>query len=179
MQGGTDPHTSLATNHSVISEPKHYGGHSWPESGLNTAPAHMGRRDLETIFLPTFKAAVTEAGARSVMAAYNEIDGIPNANNEDLLYEHLRNQWGFDGFVLSDEGAVSQALDEPSHGRLAARRHHSVPHRRRQHAILRFPAHYLGLVHRRSRRGWQAERVHPRRPRGRSLAREDDARPLR
>jgi hypothetical protein len=51
----------------------------------------MGRRDLETIFLPTFKAAVTEAGARSVMAAYNEIDGIPNANNEDLLYEHLRN----------------------------------------------------------------------------------------
>jgi len=92
----------------------------------------MGRRDLETIFLPSFKAAVTEAGARSVMAAYNEIDGIPNANNEDLLYEHLRNvrapqthpphtsddfpcvycgcgqQWGFDGFVLSDEGAVSQ-----------------------------------------------------------------------
>jgi hypothetical protein len=51
----------------------------------------MGRRDLETIFLPSFKAAVTEAGARSVMAAYNEIDGIPNANNEDLLYEHLRN----------------------------------------------------------------------------------------
>ncbi|ELR12579.1 betaglucosidase-related glycosidase, putative, partial [Acanthamoeba castellanii str. Neff] len=103
MQGGTDPHTSLATNHT---EPKHYGGHSWPESGLNTAPAHMGRRDLETIFLPTFKAAVTEAGARSVMAAYNEIDGIPNANNEDLLYEHLRNQWGFDGFVLSDEAKL-------------------------------------------------------------------------
>ena len=75
----------------AAAEPKHYGGHSWPESGLNTAPAHMGRRDLETIFLPTFKAAVTEAGARSVMAAYNEIDGIPNANNEDLLYEHLRN----------------------------------------------------------------------------------------
>ena len=50
----------------------------------------MGRRDLETIFLPS-KAAVTEAGARSVMAAYNEIDGITNANNEDLLYEHLRN----------------------------------------------------------------------------------------
>ncbi|ELR22292.1 glycosyl hydrolase domain containing protein [Acanthamoeba castellanii str. Neff] len=49
LQGGTDPHTSLATNHTVVAEPKHYAGHSIPESGLNTAPAHLGPRDLETL----------------------------------------------------------------------------------------------------------------------------------
>jgi hypothetical protein len=74
----------------VAAEPKHYAAHSIPESGLNTAPAHLGPRDLETLFLPTFKAAVMEAGARGIMAAYSEIDGIPNACNEDLLYDHLR-----------------------------------------------------------------------------------------
>jgi len=111
MQGGTDPHRSLATNHSVVAEPKHYVVHSIPESGLNTAPAHIGPRDMETIFLPTFKAAVMEGGARGLMAAYSEIDGIPNANNEYLLYEHPRKQWGFDGFVLSDLGAISMLFN--------------------------------------------------------------------
>lgn len=66
---------------------------------------------METIFLPTFKAAVMEGGARGLMAAYSEIDGIPNANNEDLLYEHPRKQWGFDGFVLSDLGAISMLFN--------------------------------------------------------------------
>jgi beta-glucosidase len=97
---------SLATNHSVISEPKHFAAHSIPEGGLNTSPAHVGRRDLETLFLPTFRAAIMEAGAKAIMAAYSEIDGVPNAANHDLLTDHLRNEWGFEGFVLSDLGAV-------------------------------------------------------------------------
>ena len=61
------------------------------QGGRNTAPAHVGRREMEDTFLPVFRAAISEGGARGLMAAYSEIDGVPNCANRDLLTDHLRN----------------------------------------------------------------------------------------
>jgi beta-glucosidase len=69
--------------------------------------AHVGRRELEETFLPQFQAAVAQGGALGIMSAYSEIDGVPNSANPFTLTQKLRVEWGFQGFVLSDLGAVS------------------------------------------------------------------------
>lgn len=84
---------------------KHFTGYGAPEGGRNGAPAHMGLRELHEIDLPPFRKAV-QAGALSVMPAYNEIDGVPCTSSRYLLDEVLRRQWGFDGFVITDCGAI-------------------------------------------------------------------------
>lgn len=104
-QGGVGG-LNLAANTSIISEPKHYLAHSPPEGGTNTAPAHVGMREVLTNYAPQFEAGVARAGARGIMAAYSEIDGVPNCANNFTLTELLRNQWGFKGWVLGDDGAV-------------------------------------------------------------------------
>ena len=97
---------SLAAHDRVIAEPKHFAAYSHPESGLNTAPAHVGRREMQMVMLKSFEPAIREGGAMAVMAAYNETDGIPCTADKWLLTRLLRGQWGFKGFVLSDLGAV-------------------------------------------------------------------------
>lgn len=84
---------------------KHFTGYGASEGGRNGAPAHMGLRELHEIDLPPFRKAV-QAGALSIMPAYNEIDGVPCTSNRYLLDEVLRRQWGFDGFVITDCGAI-------------------------------------------------------------------------
>jgi beta-glucosidase len=101
MQGST-----LASDHSVVAEPKHFAGHGSPEGGLNTAPVHAGEREVRSVFLRSFQPAVEWAGARGIMAAYHEIDGVPCTANPWLLNNVLRGEWGFKGFVLSDLGAI-------------------------------------------------------------------------
>lgn len=96
---------SLSSDHNVISEPKHFAGHGSPESGNNTNPVHAGEREFRSIFLRSFEPAI-KAGARGVMAAYHEVDGVPCAANPWLLTDVLRGEWGFKGFVLSDLGAI-------------------------------------------------------------------------
>ncbi|MEM1137331.1 MAG: glycoside hydrolase family 3 N-terminal domain-containing protein [Bacteroidota bacterium] len=86
---------------------KHMTGHGQPESGTNTAPANISERELREIFFPPFKKAVTEGNVHSVMASYNEIDGVPSHANQWLLQEVLRKEWGFKGYVVSDYGAIS------------------------------------------------------------------------
>jgi beta-glucosidase len=98
---------NLASNHSVVAEPKHFVGYSFAEGGRNTAPAPLGMRELHTNYLPIFKAAVQEGKALGIMAAYSEVDGIPNARNNYLLSDVLRSEFGFKGFVLSDLGAIN------------------------------------------------------------------------
>jgi beta-glucosidase len=105
---------SLNTDHSVIAEPKHFAAHSIPEGGRNTAPTHVGERELREVFLPVFRAAFVEGGAMSVMSAYSEIDGVPCTSNKWLLTEVLRQEWGFRGFVLTDLGALAM-LDGTHH----------------------------------------------------------------
>jgi beta-glucosidase len=92
----------------VIATPKHYAVHSQPEGGTNSAPGNYSERTIRETFLVPFQAAVTEGGARCVMASYNEIDGIPAHANKWLLHDVLCQEWGFRGFVVSDGGGIGQ-----------------------------------------------------------------------
>ena len=97
---------SLASDRTLISEPKHFAGHGSPEGGTNTSPVHMGERELRTEMLKGFEPAIREGHAMGVMAAYHEIDGIPITADPFLLKTVLRDEWNFQGFVLSDLGAI-------------------------------------------------------------------------
>ncbi|HET7459139.1 MAG TPA: glycoside hydrolase family 3 protein, partial [Gemmatimonadaceae bacterium] len=90
----------------VIATLKHMTGHGQPESGTNTGPAPFGERTLRNFFFPPFEAAVHEAGARSVMPSYNEVDGVPSHANVWMLRDVLRGEWGFDGTIVSDWFAI-------------------------------------------------------------------------
>ena len=92
---------------------KHFAAHGQPESGINCAPANVSMRVLREVFLPPFKAAVQEAGAESVMASYNEIDGVPSHANRWLLEDVLRQEWGFTGFVVSDYWGINEVAERP------------------------------------------------------------------
>lgn len=87
---------------------KHLAGHGQPEGGINVGPAPIAERELREQFLPPFEAAVRRAGARVVMASYNEIDGVPSHANRWLLQDVLRGEWGFDGAVIGDYFAIDQ-----------------------------------------------------------------------
>jgi beta-xylosidase len=92
----------------VIATAKHYAAHGQPEGGTNIGPANYSERILREFFLPSFRAAVTEAGILSVMASYNEIDGIPSHASKFLLDKVLRQEWGFTGLVVSDYYGIPQ-----------------------------------------------------------------------
>ncbi|MCB0182458.1 MAG: glycoside hydrolase family 3 protein, partial [Anaerolineae bacterium] len=92
----------------VIATGKHFVGYGLTDGGFNWNPAHIPPRELREVFLHPFEAAVKEAGLYSVMNGYNEIDGVPCAASHELLTEILREQWGFDGIVVSDYFAVDQ-----------------------------------------------------------------------
>jgi beta-glucosidase len=94
----------------VIATLKHLAGHGEPIGGLNIAPTPVGERGLREIFLPPFEAAVKLGGARSVMASYNEIDGIPSHSNVDLLQKTLRDSWGLNGVIVSDYYAITELM---------------------------------------------------------------------
>ena len=87
---------------------KHFAGHGLPEGGLNCAPSHIPPRLFREVYLYPFEKAVKEGGVLSVMNAYHEIDGIPCGASEELLTGILRNEWGFDGVVVSDYFAIAQ-----------------------------------------------------------------------
>jgi beta-glucosidase len=99
---------SLATDHTVIAEPKHFAGHGSPESGSNTSPLHAGEREIRSVMLKSFEPSFREGHAMSVMAAYHDIDGVPCTGNPWLFNNVLRDEWGFGGFVLSDLGAITR-----------------------------------------------------------------------
>jgi beta-glucosidase len=92
----------------VIATAKHLAAHGQPEGGTNPGPAYVPERSLREVFLKSFESAVREAHVQSVMASYNENDGIPSHSNRHLLIDILRNEWGFDGILVSDYFAISQ-----------------------------------------------------------------------
>lgn len=92
----------------VLTTLKHMTGHGQPEAGMNVGPAQLPERVLREVFFPPFEAAVIEANAASVMASYNEIDGIPSHANSWLLNDVLRGEWGFDGVVVADYFAINE-----------------------------------------------------------------------
>jgi len=95
----------------VISTPKHFAVHSGPEPTRHTADVTVSKHDELDTYLPAFRATVVEAKADSVMCAYNSINGQPACANEFLLQDQLRGKWGFNGYVVSDCGAVLNIFD--------------------------------------------------------------------
>jgi beta-glucosidase len=106
----------------VIATLKHFAAHGEPESGTNCAPVNVSERVLRETFLNPFKSAIQQAGAISVMASYNEIDGVPSHASQWLLRQVLRKEWGFKGFVVSDYYAIWELSDRPdTHGHCVAK----------------------------------------------------------
>jgi beta-glucosidase len=90
----------------VVATPKHYAVHSGPEPERHRFDAAASERDERETYLPAFRATVMEARAASVMCAYNRTNGEPCCANTHLLGDLLRGEWGFDGYVVSDCGAI-------------------------------------------------------------------------
>lgn len=90
----------------VIATPKHYAVHSGPESDRHTFDARTDVRDLKETYLPHFEMAIKEAHAFSVMCAYNRYEGEACCGSQKLLAKILREEWGFEGYVVSDCGAI-------------------------------------------------------------------------
>ncbi|MFZ4180948.1 beta-glucosidase [Streptomyces pseudogriseolus] len=86
----------------IVATLKHFVGYSASRAGRNLAPTSVGPRERADVLLPPFEMAIREGGARSVMHAYTDIDGIPSAADEKLLTGLLRDTWGFDGTVVAD-----------------------------------------------------------------------------
>lgn len=110
----------------IVATIKHFAGYGLTAGGLNQTPIFLNERRMREVVLPPFKAAVEEAGALSLMPAYNEIDGIPSHANHWLLKDLLRDEWNFQGYVVSDYGGVVQlsgfhplASKEKEAGRIA------------------------------------------------------------
>ena len=90
----------------VVATPKHYAVHSGPEPERHRFDAAASERDERETYLPAFRATVMEARAASVMCAYNRTNGEPCCANTHLLGDLLRGEWGFNGYVVSDCGAI-------------------------------------------------------------------------
>jgi beta-glucosidase len=97
-----------AGDSSLLATGKHMVGHGMPEGGLNRAPAHIGPRELRDVFLFPFEAAVRGAGLRSMMHAYEDVDGVPCVGSRELFTDLLRDEWGFDGIVVSDYAGIDE-----------------------------------------------------------------------
>jgi beta-glucosidase len=97
-------------NQHVIATAKHFVAHGQPEGGTNIGPVNVSERVLREVFYPTFEAAVKEAGIMSVMPSYNEVDAVPSHANKNLLQKLLREEWGFNGFIVSDYYAIGEMV---------------------------------------------------------------------
>ncbi|MGV9347361.1 beta-xylosidase/alpha-l-arabinosidase [Streptomyces spiralis] len=91
----------------IVATLKHFVGYSASRAGRNLAPSSVGPRERADVLLPPFEMAIREGGARSVMNAYTDTDGMPSAADEDLLTGLLRGTWGFDGTVVADYFAIA------------------------------------------------------------------------
>ncbi|KAI9497224.1 beta-glucosidase-related glycosidase [Zychaea mexicana] len=119
MQGGPRPGAPKTAKHRIAAMVKHFVGFASPMGGINQAPVEAGERDMRTIYLPPFKRAIIGGGALSIMSAYHSYDGVPSIIDRHTLTEVLRDEWGFEGFVISDSMAThrlcaAQFICDPS-----------------------------------------------------------------
>ncbi|MBO4624987.1 MAG: glycoside hydrolase family 3 C-terminal domain-containing protein [Bacteroidales bacterium] len=89
----------------VVATPKHFVD-NYGEGGHDSFASITSWRELREVYLEPFRACFQEGGARSVMSAYNSVDGVPSSCNSVLLQDILKKEWGFEGYVVSDYGAV-------------------------------------------------------------------------
>jgi len=107
---GLQGRSPLIDQNHLIACAKHFAGHGQPEGGTNLAPANFSERVLRENHFYPFEMAVKKANVRTIMASYNEIDGVPNHANNWLLNDVLRGEWGFTGYVISDYDAVNRMV---------------------------------------------------------------------
>ena len=96
----------------VVATPKHFAVHSGPESTRHVADVAVSAHDLEDTYLPAFRAAIVDAGAGSIMCAYNRVNGQPACGSDLLMKQYLRGAWGFKGYVVSDCDAVTDISEQ-------------------------------------------------------------------
>ena len=106
---GPDKETQLTQDDQILACVKHFALYGAPEAGRDYSTVDMSRIRMYNEYFPPYKAAV-DAGAASVMASFNEVDGVPATGNRWLMTEVLRNQWGFDGFVVTDYTGISEMI---------------------------------------------------------------------
>jgi beta-glucosidase len=97
--------TRALEDNGVVASPKHYVD-NYGDGGHDSFSSSTSWRVLREVFLEPFRACIEEGGARSIMASYNSIDGVPASAHRALLTDILRGEWGFTGFTVSDYGGV-------------------------------------------------------------------------
>lgn len=114
--------SNLANADSMLATPKHFAAYGAAEGGLDYNTSEISERTLREVYLPPFRAAL-DAGALSVMSAFNEIGGVPSTANPALLTGVLRDEWKFKGFVVSDYTADEELIEHghAANGREAAK----------------------------------------------------------
>ena len=100
----------ISRGDAIICEPKHYCVYGIPEGGINCAPARVGRREVETVYLPVFEAGITRGGAYNVMSSYNSIDGEIVTESPYYMTEVLKERWGMRGISRADWGGVGRLI---------------------------------------------------------------------
>ncbi len=95
----------------TVATPKHFAVHSGPENERHRFNAVISQRDLQMTYLPAFKACIVEGQAASIMGAYNRVNGEACCASPTLLQKILRDEWGFEGYVVSDCGAIHDIYD--------------------------------------------------------------------
>jgi beta-glucosidase len=103
--------TGPIDNKHVMATAKHFAVHGQPEGGTNVSTGNYSERVIREYFLKPFEVAVKQGQVRTVMASYNEIDGIPSHSNKHLLDDILRHEWGFDGTIVSDYFGITDLVN--------------------------------------------------------------------
>ena len=99
----------LSADNTVLACIKHFAAYGAPQAGRDYNTVDMSERWLREFYLPPYKAAV-DAGALSVMASFNELDGVPAHANKHLMQDILRDEWGFEGFIVSDYTGIMEMI---------------------------------------------------------------------
>jgi len=94
----------------IIACAKHYAGYGGAEGGRDYNTVDISERTLQDVYLPPFKSAV-DAGVQTLMASFNEINGVPSSASKYLLTDVLRDEWGFKGFVVSDWNSIGELVN--------------------------------------------------------------------
>lgn len=101
---------NIANNDRIAACAKHFAAYGAAEAGREYNSVSISEQDLRNVYLPPFKAAVN-AGVATFMCSFNEINGVPSSGNKLLLTDLLRNEWGFNGFVVSDWTSVPEMIN--------------------------------------------------------------------
>ena len=100
----------LTDKNSIVSCVKHFAGYGGAEAGRDYNNAEISEHALREYYLPAYKACI-EAGADMIMPSFNVLNGVPATANKWLMQDVLKNEWSFDGIVISDYGAVKEFID--------------------------------------------------------------------